>query len=110
MTITKTWAVAQMDAYPEYEGQADVVFGIHWTLTASEGVHQAQIYGSHNMTLELDEPFTPYSELTEEQVIDWLFAAIGSEQVAAFEANVEQQLQDIINPTVVSPPLPWSGE
>lgn len=110
MTITKTWAVAQMDAYPEYEGQSDVVFGIHWTLTASEGVHQAQIYGSHNMTLELGAQFTPYSELTEAQVLDWLFAGIGSEQVAAFEANVEQQLQDIINPTVVSPPLPWSGE
>lgn len=108
MTIVKTWAVAQMDAYPEYEGQSDVVFGIHWTLTASEGVHQAQIYGSYNMTLELGAQFTPYSELTEAQVIAWLFAGIGSEQAMAFEANVEQQLQDVINPSVVAPPLPWS--
>lgn len=108
MTIIKTWSVNKLEAYPEYEGQTDVVFGIHWTLTATDGIHQSQIYGSHNMTLEFEVPFTPYSKLTEAQVIAWLFAGIGSEQATAFEANVEQQLQDVINPSVVAPPLPWS--
>lgn len=110
MTIVKTWAINKLEAYPEYDGQSDVVFGIHWTLTATDGIHQAQIYGSHNMSLELDAPFTPYDELTEAQVIGWVFAGIGAEQAAALEANAERQLQDIINPPVVAPPLPWAAE
>jgi hypothetical protein len=28
MTITNTWNVVQMDAYPEYEGETDVVFTV----------------------------------------------------------------------------------
>jgi hypothetical protein len=31
MTVTNTWAVAQMDAYPELDGETDVVFTVHWT-------------------------------------------------------------------------------
>lgn len=110
MTIVKTWAVNKLDAYPEYEGQANVVFGIHWTLTATDGTNHAEIYGSHNMSVELDGSFTPYDELTEAQVVAWLIAGMGSEQAQAFEAVVEQQLQDMLNPPVVAPPLPWAGE
>ena len=33
MAVTNTWAVVQMDAYPEYDGDTDVVFNVHWTLT-----------------------------------------------------------------------------
>jgi hypothetical protein len=33
---------------------------------------------------------------------------MGAEQVAAFEANVAQQIEDQINPPVVTPPLPWA--
>lgn len=109
MTIVKTWAINKMEAYPEYGGQADVVSCIHWTLTATDGIHQTQIYGSHSMNLDLDAPFTPYGELTEAQVVGWVFAGIGAEQAAVFEANVEQQLLDVVNPPVVSPPLPWSA-
>jgi len=47
-------------------------------------------------------------DLTEEQVIGWVQAAMGAEQVAALEANVAKQIEDQINPPVVTPPLPWA--
>jgi hypothetical protein len=34
--------------------------------------------------------------------------ALGEEQVASYEANVAQQIENQINPPVVTPPLPWS--
>lgn len=105
MATEMTWAVVQMDAYPEYEGHADVVFTAHWTLT---GTNTAGVYGTAGLTLDPDAGFTPYADLTQEQVVGWVKAALGSEQVAAYEANVAKQIADLANPPVVTPPLPWA--
>ena len=108
MTITNTWAVFQMDAYPEYEGEVDVVFTVHWTLTGTDGTYVGSVYGSVGVSLDEGATFTPYEDLTEAQVIGWVQAALGEEQVAAYEANVAQQIADQIDPPVVTPPLPWA--
>jgi len=107
MAITNTWAVVQMDAYPEYEGNADVVFTVHWTLNATDGEHAGGVYGSVGLTLDPEATYVPYANLTEAQVIGWVQAALGEEQVAAYEANVAEQIANQINPPVVSPALPW---
>jgi hypothetical protein len=110
MTITNTWAILQMDCYPQAEGQIDVVFTVHWTLTGTDGTYAAGAYGSVGVTVAPDVPFTPYADLTQEQVIGWVKSALGNEQVAAYEANVAKQIADQINPSVVAPPLPWGSE
>ena len=107
MAITNTWAVIQMDAYPEYEGEPDVVFTVHWTLNGTDGTYAGSVYGSQGITPTEGATFTPYADLTEEQVIGWVQAAMGAEQVASYEANVAAQINDQVTPPVVTPPLPW---
>ena len=107
MTITNTWSVVQMDAYPEYEGKPDVVFTVHWTLDGTDGTYAGSVYGSVGLTLDPEAPYTPYADLTEAQVIGWVQDALGEEQVAAYEANVAQQIANQIAPSVITPPLPW---
>ena len=107
MAITNTWAVVQMDCYPELDGDTDVVFTVHWTLTGVDGDYSGSVYGSQAVTLDPSAPFTPYADLTEAQVIGWVWGAMGAEQVAAYEANVAGQIANQINPPVVTPPLPW---
>ena len=97
-----------MDAYPEYEGNADVVFTVHWTLNGTEGEHTAGVYGSAGLTLDPEASYVPYADLTEAQVIGWVKDALGEEAVTGYEANVAQQIADQINPPVVTPQLPWS--
>jgi hypothetical protein len=96
-----------MNAYPELDGKTDVVFTVHWTLTGTDGTHTAGVYGSVGVTVDSDAPFTPYADLTQEQVISWVQSALGAEQVAAYEANVAKQIDDLADPPVVTPPLPW---
>ena len=108
MTITNTWNIQQLDAYPEYEGETDVVFSVHWTLVGTDGTYNGSVYGSVGVTLDEGAAFTPYASLTEAQVIGWVQDALGEEQVAAYEANVAQQISDQVDPPVVTPPLPWS--
>jgi len=109
MATTYTWNVVQMDAYPELDGNQDVVFTVHWTLTGEEAGFSGGVYGSVGVTLDEAATFTPYADLTLAQVVGWVQAALGAEQVAAYEANVAQQINDQVVPPVVTPPLPWSA-
>lgn len=109
MTITNTWSVVQMDAYPELDGETDVVFTVHWTLAGTDGTYTGGVYGSVGVTIAEGSAFTPYADLTEAQVISWVQDALGEEAVTGYEANVAQQIADQANPPVVTPPLPWSA-
>ena len=108
MSIVNTWSIVRLDCYPELDGETDVVFTVHWTLSATDGTYNGGVYGSVGVTLDAGATFVPYADLTEAQVIGWVQDALGAEQVAAYEANVAQQINDQIDPPVVTPPLPWS--
>lgn len=108
MTTTYTWNIAQLDAYPEYEGHSDVVFTVHWTLSGTDGEYTAGVYGSVGVTLDPEATYTPYADLTQAQVVGWVQDALGEEQVASYEANVAGQIDALVNPPVVTPPLPWA--
>jgi hypothetical protein len=106
---TYNWTVAQMDAYPEYEGHSDVVFNVHWRLNGTEGEHAAGVYGSVGLTLDPEATYVAYADLTEAQVIGWVHETLGEEQVASYEENVAKQIAALVNPPVVTPALPWGA-
>lgn len=108
MSNTYTWVISQLECYPEVDGNADVVFVIHWRRQATDGNgHSGDIYGSQSVTLDAEAPFTPYADLTFDQVVGWLEDAMGEEQLAAQIAALDMQIENQINPPVVTPPLPW---
>lgn len=106
--ITKTWNITQMDAYPEYEGQTNVVFTVHWNVIGIRETYQGSVSGSIGVSLNKEAIFTSYADLTKEQVISWVKNTIGEKQVAAYEKSVEDQINDQIVPKVITPTLPWN--
>ena len=109
MPNTMTWVVEAMDCYPQSAGETDVVFTVHWRLNGTNGTYNATVYGTVGVTYKQGEPFTPYANLTQSQVIGWVQAALGPEQVTSLEANIDTQIENQVNPPVVTPPLPWSA-
>ena len=108
MPNTYTWTFPALTAYPTYESQTDVVYVVNWVLTADDGAgHTARVYSTQAITYEAGSPFTPYADLTQAEVQDWVTSAMGPEQVALFEANLDKQIQDQITPTSVTLPPPW---
>ena len=77
------------------------------TVSGTDGTYVGSVYGAVGVSLTPGAPFTPYADLTEEQVVGWVLDALGPEQVTAYEANVAKQIADQANPPVVTPPLPW---
>jgi len=104
---TKTWLVEQMSAYPQAEGKTNVVFLVAWRLNGTDGTYNATCYGTVSVTYVAGAPYTPYADLTQAQVIGWVKDAMGADQVAAYEANIDKQIANQVNPPVVNPPLPW---
>lgn len=101
---TITWAVTAMNAYPQAQGQADVVFNVHWTCSGVQDTYSASIYNTCQVEFTGGN-YTPYNQLTQDQVLGWIWSS-GVDKDAA-EAAVNQQIENQINPPVVTPPLPW---
>lgn len=108
MAITNTWDVVKLEAYPEKDGLSNVVFTVHWTLKGTDGEYTGSVYGSVGVSLDVDNVYTPYNELTLTQVVGWVKDALGEEQVFEYEANVANQIENKKNPPVITPPLPWA--
>ena len=81
------------------------VCNVLWTVSGVDGTYTAEIGGNSQFTVQ-DGAFTPYSSLTQAQVLAW----IPAEQIASAQACVQGQIDSLQNPPV-SPeaqPLPWA--
>lgn len=101
MAITYTLKVTQMDCLPQAEGQTDVVYCVHWAYTGTEGDRSAGFGGTTNLVYQQGSPFTPFDQLTETQVSEWVLEAWSADEKASREAAIASQL------AIVAPPLPW---
>jgi hypothetical protein len=70
-----------------------------------DGAYTGQVYSTTSFAVVQGEAFTPYADLTLDQVLGWVWAN-GVDKTAT-EAAVEGQIEAQKNPPVVSPPLPW---
>jgi hypothetical protein len=102
--ITLSWIIERLLVKPTEGTLTDVVITADWRCNGSQDQYSGTCYGSTSFAPPSGD-FTPYEDLTQDQVLGWCFAN-GVDQ-AAIEANVSQQIQNQINPPVIAPPLPW---
>jgi hypothetical protein len=111
-----TWTILSMTCYPQAEGQTDVVFNVYWqcfgqevigTDPATSRVFSGRVGGVQPVTYTAGSPYTPYDQLTQEQVLGWIWSG-GVDKTAA-EAQVQAQIDNVMNPPVITPPLPWAS-
>ena len=101
---TISWIIERLLVKPTEGSLTDVVITADWRCNGTDGTYSGTCYGSASFAPPT-ENFTPYDQLTEQQVLDWCYAN-GVDQ-AAIEANVSLQIENQINPPIIAPPLPW---
>jgi hypothetical protein len=101
---TLTWLIERLLVKPTEGTLTDVVITADWRCNGTQELFSGTCYGSCSFAPPTGS-FTPYPDLTQEQVLSWCYAN-GVDQ-SAIEANVTAQIQNQINPPVVSLPLPW---
>lgn len=104
------WIIEQLWVKPTEGNLSDVVITAAWRCNDSQLVQGKEYYGTCYGTASFTPPdpsaFIPYSNLTQNQVLQWVWDS-GVDK-AAIEANVTQQVNQAINPPIITPPLPWS--
>jgi hypothetical protein len=102
---TYTWNVSAIDCYPQADGETNVAFNVHWTLVGTQDAYNGSVYSTCGVPAPTGA-FTPYADLTQDQVLGWIWAN-GVDKDSA-EAAVQAQIDAQITPTVVQPALPWA--
>ena len=102
--ITLSWIIERLLVKPTEGSLTDVVITADWRCNGSQESFSGTCYGSCSFAPPTGS-FTPYAQLTEAQVLSWCYA--NGVDKSAIEANVTAQIQNQINPPVVSLPLPW---
>jgi hypothetical protein len=102
--ITLSWIIERLLVKPTEGTHTDVVITADWRCNGTQESFSGTCYGSASFAPPSGS-FTPYEDLTQEQVLNWCYAN-GVDQ-KAIEANVTAQINDQINPLVIAPPLPW---
>jgi hypothetical protein len=71
MANTYSWNCKTVDCYPTFDDETDVVYNIHWRLTATssdvdaEGnPYVASVYGTQSISTDDIENFIPFADLT----------------------------------------------
>jgi len=111
MPATFNWNISQLDCIPDVDGKQDYVVTAHWQCNGSEEsggqTYTSQIYGTSSFQVDPGPDYIPYDQLTQEIVLNWVWAS-GIDKDAT-EAAVQKQIDNEINPPVISPPLPWAN-
>ena len=104
--ITYKWSFPAFDCKVD-EKLEKVVTNVHWRYsgTDEDGI-SADTYGAQHVGEPNPDAFTPYPDISEEQVIGWIEETM---DVEALQANLAAQIELIINPVIVTLPPPFNN-
>lgn len=101
---TITWSITSMTILPHVEAYYDFTWQANWKCTATDGITTQEINSSVTFfPSQQGQSYTPYDQLTEAQVVQWVKDSLGPETVAKTESVLTNML------TAQIAPLPWSN-
>jgi hypothetical protein len=121
MAITFKWSVTKVKVTQQND-KANVVTNVEWLVQGTDDVNNLAAFASGVKSLTLGDSFTPYAQLTEQQVLDWCFApevitwkgVDNTEQSTTRlikdegEAQVSGQIARQLAQKAAEPALPWA--
>lgn len=105
MSITFNWSIRKMQVIPEQDSKTNVVVKADWLVRAVDKDNNASSFASGVCSFSLGETFTPFAELTEQQVLNWCFASENFKTNT--EAQVIEQIARQLAQKAAEPALPW---
>ena len=110
MAISYAWDVSTVDTYPTKDSNSDVVYNVHWRLTATDGTNKdsdgnnltATYYGSQGLDTDSISSFTAFGSLDAAKVQGWVEAALTADTVTELKSGLDAQIAEKITPTSVT--------
>ena len=109
MAISYEWDVKTVDTYPTKDSKSDVVYNVHWRLTATDDTNNdaegnsltATVYGSQALDTSDLSSFTEFTDLTVSDVQGWVEAALTADTVNDMKDSLDSTIEELVTPTSV---------
>ena len=109
MAISYTWDVKTVDTYPTKDSKSDVVYNVHWRLTATDDVNNdadgnpqtATVYGSQGLDTSDLSSFIAFASLDSAKVQSLVETALTSDTVTEMKTGLDAQIAEKVTPTTV---------
>ena len=112
MAISYTWDVSTVDTYPTKDSKADVIYNVHWRLTATDDANNdangnaqtANVYGGKGLDTSDLSSFTAFASVSKANVQAWVEASLNatdSDRVADIKTGLDGQIAAKVTPTSV---------
>ena len=109
MAISYAWDVKTVDTYPTKDSKSDVVYNVHWGLTATDDTNNdaegnsltATVYGSQSLDTSDLSSFTEFADLTVSDVQGWVEAALTADTVNDMKDSLDSTIEELVTPTSV---------
>ena len=109
MAISYAWDVKTVDTYPTKDSKSDVVYNVHWRLTATDDTNNdaegnsltAIVYGSQALDTSDLSSFTAFADLTTSDVQGWVEAALTADTVNDMKDSLDSTIEELVTPTSV---------
>jgi hypothetical protein len=105
-----TWTITNLYTQT-IDGKEDYVVTAIYDVVGTDGTYTASMTSNTAQfsTQDVTE-FTPYADLTEAIVINWVKESLGENGIISIEACIQGQIDSEINPPVTpqETPLPWN--
>ena len=115
MAATIEWKVEGLDCYPTKDRKTDVVMMVHWRCNGAEEKpseeekekehFRSTFYGTVSVTYQDGDDFTPFADLTKNQVLGWVWEDVDKDEI---ESNIQKMIDDQRDPPITQPTLPWA--
>ncbi len=106
---TYNWNCRTVDCHTEQNNESNVVYNVHWRVdgVSDQVDEQGNSYSAGSIgTQTLDTSnitdFTPFNELSHEDIIAWTKSAMGEEQVSSIESSIQSQIDKKITPVTIT--------
>ena len=112
MAISYAWDVSTVDTYPTKDSKADVIYNVHWRLTATDDANNdadgnpqiANVYGAEGLDTSDLSSFTAFASVSKANVQAWVEASLNatdSDTVADMKTSLDAQIAKKVTPTQV---------
>lgn len=105
MATQITWVIDGMRCKPQDGQYTDVVITAFWRCNGNDSEFTETAYGSCSFPSP-DGSFTPYAQLTKDQVLQWCWSNGISKQ--DIEQSVIEHINNKMSRPVIDLPLPWT--
>jgi len=105
---TYNWTITNLYT-KTVDGLQDYVVNAMYNVTGVDGEFSASIDNFSIFTVKEGSEFIPYSELTQDIVLDWIKEGLGENGLISITTNIDGQIESQKNPPITpqNTPLPW---